>query len=153
MTVKYFDETGSLVSKEMPAANGVMTSYNLLGAVWTAACPELCVDILRGEWGFTGTSLTDAINNATEYMDPTAALYSGGTDLCLSQVQLGDTDNDLALKNLQNAAKNVLYNKANSNALHSGRGQAGHWRHAVRPWHRGPERLRSGKGQCHRQIL
>ena len=117
MTVKYFDETGSLISKEMLAANGVMTSYNLLGAVWTAACPELCVDILRGEWGFTGTSLTDAINNATEYMDPTAALYSGGTDLCLSQVQLGDTDNDLALKNLQNAAKNVLYNKANSNAL------------------------------------
>ena len=50
-------------------------------------------------------------------MDPTAALYSGATDICLSQVVLGDTDNDLALKRLQNAAKNVLYNKANSNCL------------------------------------
>lgn len=117
MTVKCYDEDGNLTTKEMPGANGVMTSYNLLGATWTAACSELCVDILRNEWGFTGTSLTDAINNATEYMDPTAALYSGATDLCLSQVQLGDTDNDLALKNLQTAAKNVLYNKANSNAL------------------------------------
>ncbi len=117
MTVNYYDENGEIVSKEMPAANGVMTSYNLIGATWTAACTELSVNILRREFGFTGISLTDAINNATEYMDPTAALYSGGTDLCLSQVQLGDTDNDLALKNLQNAAKNVLYNKANSNAL------------------------------------
>ena len=117
MTVNCYDENGSLTTKEMPGATGVMTSYNLLGATWTAACTELCVDILRNEWGFVGISLTDAINNATEYMDPTAALYSGGTDLCLSQVQLGDTDNDLALKNLQTAAKNVLYNKANSNAL------------------------------------
>lgn len=121
MTVQYYDtdENGNqvLTSKEMPAANGVMTSYNLIGATWTAACEELTVNILRDEWGFTGTSLTDAINNATEYMDPTAALYSGATDLCLSQVQLGDTDNDLALLNLQKAAKNVLYNKANSNIL------------------------------------
>ena len=121
MTVQYYDtdENGKqkLVSKEMPAANGIMTSYNLIGATWSAACEETTVNILRSEWGFTGTSLTDAINNATEYMDPTAALYSGATDLCLSQVQLGDTDNDLALRNLQQAAKNVLYNKANSNIL------------------------------------
>ena len=117
MTVNCYDENGEMVSRQMPAANGVMTSYNLIGATWTAACTELAVNILRHEFGFTGISLTDAINNATEYMDPTAALYSGGTDLCLSQVQLGDTDNDLALKNLQTAAKNVLYNKANSNAL------------------------------------
>lgn len=121
MTVQYYDvdENGNevLVSKEMPAANGIMTSYNLVGATWSAASTELTVNILRDEWGFTGISLTDAINNATEYMDPTAALYSGGTDLCLSQVALGDTDNDLALKNLQNAVKNILYNKANSNIL------------------------------------
>lgn len=121
MTVNCYeqDEDGNLVmtSKEMPGANGIMTSYNLIGATWAASNVATTVNILRGEWGFTGTSLTDAINNATEYMDPTAALYSGATDLCLSQVQLGDTDNDLALKNLQNAAKNVLYNKANSNAL------------------------------------
>lgn len=121
MTVNYYapDENGDLVmtSKEMPAANGIMTSYNLIGATWAAASEATTYNILRNEWGFTGTSLTDAINNATEYMDPTAALYSGATDLCLSQVQLGDTDNDLALKNLQKAAKNVLYNKANSNCL------------------------------------
>lgn len=121
MTVQYYgtDENGNqvLMSKEMPAANGVMTSYNLLGGTWTAASMELSVHILRDEWGFTGTSLTDAINNATEYMDPTAALYSGGTDLCLSQVVLGDTDNDLGILNLQKAVKNILYNKANSNIL------------------------------------
>ena len=121
MTVNYYapDANGDLVmtSKEMPAANGIMTSYNLIGATWAASNAATTYNILRGEWGFTGTSLTDAINNATEYMDPTAALYSGATDICLSQVVLGDTDNDLALKRLQNAAKNVLYNKANSNCL------------------------------------
>ncbi len=116
MTVNYY-EGDTLVSKTMPAATAVMTSYNLIGADWTAASTALTVNILRNEWGFKGISLTDAINNATEYMDPTAALYSGATDLCLSQVTLGDTDNDLALKNLQTAAKNVLYNKANSNVL------------------------------------
>lgn len=121
MTVNYYetDETGNrtMTSKQMPGANGIMTSYNLIGATWAASCEEMSVTILRNEWGFVGTSLTDAINNATEYMDPTAALYSGATDLALSQVTLGDTDNDLALKRLQNAVKNILYNKANSNAL------------------------------------
>lgn len=139
MTVQYYaqDENGNqvLVSKEMPGANGIMTSYNLIGAVWAAACDEITVDILREEWGFTGTSLTDAINNATEYMDPTAALYSGATDLCLSQVQLGDTDNDLALLNLQKAAKNVLYNKANSNILQiSGLLPGAEISYGIAPW-------------------
>ncbi|MCD8342078.1 MAG: glycoside hydrolase family 3 C-terminal domain-containing protein [Clostridiales bacterium] len=121
MTVQYYetDENGNqvLTSKEMSAATGIMTSYNLIGATWTASCTELTVNILRDEWGFTGTSLTDAINNATEYMDATAALYSGATDLCLSQVSISDYDNDYAIQQLQASVKNILYNKANSNAL------------------------------------
>jgi beta-glucosidase len=120
MTVSYYEDkdgTQTLTSKEMSAANGVMTSYNLIGATWVGACEELGVNVLRNEWGFTGTALTDAINNATEYMDPTAGMYSGATDICLSQVQVHDYDNDYITQKLQKAVKNILFNKANSNSL------------------------------------
>lgn len=142
MQVQYYetDESGNIVkaTKEMPGANGVMTSYNLVGADWTAASTETTVNILRKEWNFTGTSLTDAINNATEYMDPTQALYSGASDIALSQVSLGDTDNDLALKNLQMAAKNVLYNKANSNVLQlNGLLPGANISYGLAPWKKG----------------
>lgn len=117
MTVKYYDENGTLVSKEMPGATGVMTSYNLVGAKWAGAHQQMTVTMLREEWGFTGTSLTDAINNNTEYMNATMALYSGASDLMLSQVTITDYDNDYAILRLQSAVKNILYNKANSNCL------------------------------------
>ncbi len=121
MTVKYYglDEDGNevLLSKEMPAATGVMTAYNLVGTKWMGSNDAITSEMLRDEWGFVGTSLTDAINSACEYMDPTFGLYSGATDLCLSQIAIHDYDNDYAVKMLQKAAKNVLYNKANSNCL------------------------------------
>ncbi len=92
---------GSTWNTEMAALMGTSIANEIMACGWTG-------------WYGPGTNIhrSEFCGRNTEYMDPTAALYSGGTDLCLSQVKLGDTDNDLALKNLQTAAKNVLYNKA-----------------------------------------
>lgn len=121
MTVKYYGTNASgeevLLEKEMPAATGVMTSYNLIGATWAGANGQIFNEIVRGEFGFTGIAITDAVNTMTEYMDCTHGLYSGVTDLCLSQNKIRNYDNDYAIIQLQRAAKNVLYNKANSNCL------------------------------------
>ena len=41
-------------------ANGMMSAFNRVGAVWAGANSALLVDVLRGEWGFIGMVETDA---------------------------------------------------------------------------------------------
>lgn len=43
-------------------ANALMTSMNRIGAAWTGASRALCTDILKGEWGFNGTLVTDWVD-------------------------------------------------------------------------------------------
>ena len=40
-------------------ANGIMTAFNRVGAVWAGANYDLCTEILRNEWGFKGSVVTD----------------------------------------------------------------------------------------------
>jgi beta-glucosidase len=40
-------------------ANGIMTAFNRVGAVWAGANYDLCTEILRNEWGFKGSVDTD----------------------------------------------------------------------------------------------
>ena len=40
-------------------SNAVMSSFNNLGSIWTGANRALLTDILREEWGFRGTVITD----------------------------------------------------------------------------------------------
>jgi beta-glucosidase len=40
-------------------AKGVMTSYNLLNGTYTANSFDLCVKLLRQEWGFKGVVMSD----------------------------------------------------------------------------------------------
>ena len=43
-------------------ANAIRTAFNRIGAVWTGACYALCTEILRNEWGFKGSVITDWSN-------------------------------------------------------------------------------------------
>lgn len=40
-------------------ANAMMTAFNFIGGVWAGACKAQNIDILRNEWGFKGSVITD----------------------------------------------------------------------------------------------
>ena len=58
------------------AALGVMTSYNRIGCVASSANRAVTVDIMRGEWGFKGYSVTDFTGAARSC--PLTAIWEGG---------------------------------------------------------------------------
>ena len=66
----------------MPAS--VMTAYNAVNGVHTAADTELLQDILRGEWGFDGYIMTDW--NSYDTCDPIEMLCAGNNWLCPGSV-------------------------------------------------------------------
>lgn len=115
----YKNENGKLTlkTKTMPGATGVMSGYNRIGSTWTGASTPLMVNVLRNEWKFTGTSLTDAGGGADNYMTTDYALRSGGTDLFLATHTLKDSTSASAVAALQQAVKHILYNKVNSNIM------------------------------------
>jgi len=123
MDVNYYttDSDGNLVmeTKEMSAATGVMTGYNRIGSVNCCHSTEAVVDILKGEWGFTGTAITDCGGGAgtEDYMDCDHALRSGAADLMLSTCTAVDHTSATAIHMMKQACKRILFNKANSNAL------------------------------------
>lgn len=113
---------------------GLMTSYNRIGAVWAGGSYALLTDMLRGEWGFEGSVITDYADHQ-QYMSADQALRAGG-DLFMDGVfrngsfSFGYTQDELSLargtdeaaratsylSNLRRASKNVLYTWLNARA-------------------------------------
>ena len=59
-------------------ANALMTSMNRMGAVWAGASRALCTDILRNEWGFNGTLVTDWVDTGhSDYMPVYKGIWAG----------------------------------------------------------------------------
>ncbi|MDR1272125.1 MAG: glycoside hydrolase family 3 C-terminal domain-containing protein [Clostridiales Family XIII bacterium] len=117
-TVKYISGTDGAVSeKEMNACTAVMSSFNRIGATWAGGSSALMTDVLRGEWGFEGMSITDF--NLYPYMSPDQGL-AAGSDLMLtyqSMKDIDDTSSATAVTRLRAATKNILYTVVNSNAM------------------------------------
>lgn len=94
-----------------------MSSFNRIGAVCAAENADLLKTVLRGEWGFRGTVITDCIMQLS-YMNIDRAIASGN-DLMLS---LGDLQaptkavSGTAAGNqaLRAATHDILYTAANS---------------------------------------
>lgn len=120
MDVKYYEKVNGeweMKTKTMTAANGMMTAYNRIGAVW-AGESEAFIDVFRSEYGFIGISLTDAGGSAGTYMNPNSGLLSGATDLLLtSSSSIFDPFSDTPATRLQEAGHRLLYHKVNSNAM------------------------------------
>lgn len=108
----------TLSTKTMSAATGIMTAYNRIGATYAGA--SLSINgILRDEFGFTGTAVTDAGGQKNTYMTTDFMLRRGG-DLTLTNNGtdgLYDTTSPTAIYWLKMACKHILYNKANSNCV------------------------------------
>ncbi len=58
-------------------ADGLMTSYNRVGALWAGGSQALLEGVLRTEWGFNGVLITDYSDN-NQYMNLDETLRAGG---------------------------------------------------------------------------
>ena len=91
-------------------ANGMMSAFNRVGAVWAGSNHALLTDLLRGEWGFRGTVITDWYQQ--NYMDYTRGLKAGnnlwldGTFDRAADINLSDVGTAYSARQ---AVKNILY--------------------------------------------
>ena len=105
---------------QVGGANGIMTSYNRIGAIWAGGSEALISDdgVLRGEWGFRGAVLTDYCDHH-EYMNGDHQFRSGG-DLWMSGFFVAgmfgnpaeltyETDSNTFNQRLRSAVKNNTY--------------------------------------------
>lgn len=100
-------------------ATGMMSSFNRTGTVWTGGDYRLLHDVLRSEWGFRGTVISDF--NTGGHMDSRQMAYGGG-DLNLQNFNQEwnarkSSASDLTVLRIN--TKNILYTVVNSNAMNS----------------------------------
>ena len=121
----------------MGNAHATMTSFNRIGCLWTSASSALMEDVLRGEWGFDGFSITDmAASNAQSFMTFDDGI-ANGTD-CYDGPGTEDSLNDfrgsaMFANKMREAAHRILYVTANYSAAMNGIGPTDKVV-PVRPW-------------------
>ena len=96
-------------------ANGIMSAFNDVGSVWSGANYALLTEILRNEWGFNGTVLTDWTASSNRGSMSVKQGIRAGNDLWLnpnstiSGNDRIDTSNATDMKAARIACKNILY--------------------------------------------
>lgn len=118
--------------------HAMMSSFNRIGTTWAGGSYALLTELLRMEWGFEGMVISD-YNLGNAYMPPDQMIRAGG-DLNLSQdyppsangSQEGTTD-EIQVKALRQATKNILFTVANSNAM-NGVGEGVVWASTMAMW-------------------
>lgn len=108
---------GFEVAVKEGGTRGIMSSFNRLGAVNAAESPELLTTVLREEWGFEGTVITDCILQLS-YVNIDRAVRAGN-DLILSLMNIQSptdqtTGTATGRQALRTASRNILYASANS---------------------------------------
>ena len=95
-----------------------MSSFNRIGTRWTGGDYRLITQILKKEWGFYGIVICDF--NTVEYINERDMFYAGGNlNLQIAGMNIWsdcDSDNAADVAVLRNAAQEVIYTVANSNA-------------------------------------
>ena len=102
---------------------GIMLSMNRVGLVWSGDHEGLTTNVVRGEWGFDGTIITDQASYPEAF--PLLAIRAGlegGTDLWLNsgtdnwQIE-GYATNPTVMSQLREASKHILYSVSRSFAM------------------------------------
>lgn len=100
-------------------ATAVMTSYNRIGTHWTGAHYNLITEVLRNEWGFHGTVLTDWA--VMYFMDLGIGLQAGNNQWLNTMSELYQVDgyenNATLVQALRESTHNILYTAVNSAAM------------------------------------
>lgn len=115
----YDEETETYVQgeAEIPAVMAVMTSFNRVGCTWAGGNYNLITNVLRKEWGFDGTVITDYDGGGV--MDTEQCIRAGG-DLKLTGYAVNaplDISNPSSQYFARQSLKHILYTTANSNAM------------------------------------
>lgn len=101
-------------------SNGIMNSKNAIGSRWAGANSALQIEVLRGEWGFDGAVMTDSLDTVSGYYQNPDEAVRAGTDKMLPPTvdeNYWDDESAGTITALRNAAHNILYTLANSNAM------------------------------------
>lgn len=103
------------ISVKRGGANGMMSSFNRLGNIWTGAHHALMTEVLRDEWGFRGAVVTDYY--AGGMMNLERGLLAGN-DLWLTgagnKVGGFNSSSPAFMYAARQAAHNILYAHCNS---------------------------------------
>lgn len=97
-------------------ATAVMSSFNFLGTVPTAACDPLLNTVLREEWGFEGFVSTDYFVGIG-YQDADRFIRAGNDAMLAtvaSTAYVDDVESATSLQAMRQASKNILYTVVNS---------------------------------------
>ena len=135
MELKYLNEHGEVQTRTMRATTGVMSSFNRIGATWTGGSKALCTEVLRGEWGFIGSVITDYNDEPQMHVEQGVV---AGNDLMLANEatlasKFADTNNPSTVKAMRQAVKNIVYSIVNSNAV-NGLSDATTVTYGTAPW-------------------
>lgn len=97
-------------------SRGIMSAFNFIGPTWAGGHSGLLQDLLRDEWGFRGTVISDF---ATPPFVRADHGIRAGNDIMLSPdgTLLSDTTSATSVLAMRRAVKNVLYTTVNSNAM------------------------------------
>lgn len=87
-------------------ANAIMTAFNRIGPVWAGANYDLCTEILRNEWGFIGSVVTDW-SSGDEIMNTNRGVLAGN-DLWLNPLAQNGTPLDVNNPTEMYCAKKAL---------------------------------------------
>lgn len=103
-------------------ANGIMTSHNRVGCIWSGGHSGLLTGVLREEWGFTGITITDAAVSTHEITPKAmAAAVVAGQDFWMhggnNKAWDDYKDNATVCLAIREACHRILYNQLNSNAM------------------------------------
>ncbi|MFA6829729.1 MAG: glycoside hydrolase family 3 N-terminal domain-containing protein [Bacilli bacterium] len=98
-------------------ANAMMSAFNYIGGVWAGANKAMNIDILRNEWGFEGSMITDWSDGAGSMN--TGKGVRGGNDIWLNPVS-GNNASHLSSSSATDvycakmASKNVIFTYCNT---------------------------------------
>ncbi len=117
--VQNYDATTGTFTKaeaEIPAVMAVMTSFNRIGCVWAGGNYNLITGVLRNEWGFDGSVITD-YDHGRE-MNSEQCIAAGGDLKLTAQMPDGiDEKNPAYQYYMRQSMKHILYTTVNSNIM------------------------------------
>ena len=100
-------------------AQGIMTSFNRIGATWTGGCYPLIQQLVRDEWGFDGFIITDSANAQSPAFNESQMIRAGADAFLKSNANtyVFDPTNAAEYYYAREAAHHLLYTTANSRAM------------------------------------